>query len=502
MSRVAGIDLRDHQVRAIFLRVAYRKLEFEAAGEELVSAHGSKEEALRSLITRLGGVDNQRVDTLVSTIEGSRSFVHLLSLPATAEKKLDELLPFELEAQLPIELDEIVYSFQLSPRGRGASAPLEVLTVSAPLTHVQTRIGEIAKACGREPDRVGASAVELGQLAQVTPLLRQSGPLVVLEIGQKTTDLCLLEGGLVRSARSLSVGAESFPHRAAAYVAQIRQSLSGFLGLTGRPIEKLVLTGEGVALTGLVPFLHEQLGLDVGEVIELPAFELDGIPPEFQGRLAPFSRALSAALHGARGKGFDLRKGELSFQRGYGFLKEKAPLLFGLFSAILISFLFSTWSESRALERERESLELGLQQISKSVLGEEVYEPEEALELLERVRKAKPEDPMPYSDAFLVAVALAETLPEDIRHDVEQFDFAKGKIKIRGLVSSTEEVQRLTKAFDEHRCIDKATVTKISQVVNSDRERYILEADVLCPEDPGAKKKPEAPAQKEAEAQP
>jgi len=102
---------------------------------------------------------------------------------------------------------------------------------------------------------------------------------------------------------------------------------------------------------------------------------------------------------------------------------------------------------------------------------------------LAKARKAKPEDPMPYLDGFGVAVALAETLPEKLKHDVEELDFAKGKIKLRGVVDSAEDAEKVSNTFGAHRCIGEAKVTKITQVVNSDRERYALEATAHCPED-------------------
>jgi len=43
--------------------------------------------------------------------------------------------------------------------------------------------------------------------------------------------------------------------------------------------------------------------------------------------------------------------------------------------------------------------------------------------------------------------------------------------------------------LEDHRCIEGANISKITQVVNSDREKYVLEATVSCPEDAGEKKK-------------
>jgi len=42
--------------------------------------------------------------------------------------------------------------------------------------------------------------------------------------------------------------------------------------------------------------------------------------------------------------------------------------------------------------------------------------------------------------------------------------------------------------LNDHRCIEDAKITKLTQVVNSEKERYSLEALVTCPEDPSSAK--------------
>lgn len=481
MSRVVGIDLRDQKVRAVVVLTSYRKLQLEAVCEEPIAAHANLEEAVRACALRLGGLEGQRVDALVTNIDGQKSFVHLLSLPGTAEKRLDELLPFELEAQLPVDIDEVVYNYQILPRQRSATQGIDVLTVSARVEHVRAKIDQLTACVGREPDRVGASAVDLGSLSFLSAEFQGNSPVVLMDLGASTTDLCLLQGGVVRSARTLSVGCNAFPTRATQVTAQVRQTLSGFAALSEEPVARLFLLGEGAALEGVFEFLNAHVGL---EVVPLPALSIEVADEGTRFALPGFAQALAAALHGVRGKGFDLRRGPLSFQRGFGYVKERAPLLLGLASALIISFVFSAWAEGRALENEQVVLSSNLEELTKATFGEATPDPDEAMALLERARKSKPEDPMPYHDGFLAMVALAESVPSGIKHDVEQFDYTKGKLKIRGLVDTTEEVQRVTKALEEHRCIEKATVTKITQVVNSDRDRYMLEADVRCPEDP------------------
>ena len=298
MSRVVGIDLREQQVRAVLLRTSYKKLELEMFSEEAVGDHASPADAMRACVERLGGLEGHRIDSLVTVLDGSRTFVHHIQLPSSAEKRLEELLPFELEAQLPVEIDEVVYGYETLPRRRGSSDPLLVLTVSARQAQVQSHIDEMRNVFSREPERVGASAIELGQLTQISAALRSDEPVVVVDIGHKSTDLCLLEKGVIRSARSLSSGLGAFPNKADQFVAQLRQTLSSFSTLVGRPVSRLVLAGDAIALPGIEQFLHGRLSV---EVSFLSAEALEGGSAGDRNRIPEFGRALASALHGAKG---------------------------------------------------------------------------------------------------------------------------------------------------------------------------------------------------------
>jgi Tfp pilus assembly PilM family ATPase len=497
MSRVVGVDFRSHHVRVAALKVGYRALELEALSEESLSGHESEADALRACLAQL---PPGSIDTLVATVDGRRCFSHRVCLPASAKKRLDELLPFELEALLPVDIDELAIDYALIPEAYSMGEPgeLELLTVAARNEHVQNCIDLVVKGAGRQPERIGCSTTELGHLAAHVPSMSAMGITAFVDLGFHQSDICIVNSGNVLSARSISIGVDGFPDSAPACIARLRQSFSAFYTATGRAVGRVVILGEGAQMSGLSAFFSQELGI---ETALLPELDIEGIVPSDADRTALFGRALSAAFHGVRGKGLDLRKGELVFERGYEHVKERAPLFFGLLAAVLLSFLFATWAEGRALDREREALLVSLEEITQATFGVGVVDPDEAEAELAKARKAKPEDPMPYLDGFGVAVALAETLPEKLKHDVEELDFAKGKIKLRGIVDSAEDAESVTKSFGEHRCIGDAKVTKITQVVNSDRERYALEANAHCPEDGIEKSKVTKPVKKAAAKQ-
>ena len=220
--------------------------------------------------------------------------------------------------------------------------------------------------------------------------------------------------------------------------------------------------------------------------------------PENEPLLPRFAQAMGLAAGLKQPRDLDLRQGSLAFERGHEFVKEKAPLLTGLAGAIVVSFLFATWAELSALSREHEVLTTSLAALSRDVLGEETEDPERARELLETGGGRAVSDPMPHADAFDMLVGLSETIPMAMTHDIDEFDMQRGKVKLRGVVDTAADAKKIAKDVEKIRCVKNVKSGKITQVVNSDRQKYSLEFDVRCAEDQ-AKSKSKKPKVEEKE---
>ncbi|MCH2110120.1 MAG: hypothetical protein MK135_12395 [Polyangiaceae bacterium] len=486
MSKVVGIDIDGGQVRAALLRSAYRKIEVLGLWEENIVDHDGVDAALARCVAEL---ETGAVDSVMTTADGLRTFIHQLSFPKTAEKRLGELLPFELEGELPVEVDEIVFDWVRLPTFESGEIP--VMAIAAKEDHVASRIQLVKDALGREPERVGCPGTELQQLVQVHSELSGEGCCAVLNFGWEQVDICFLVAGKLRWARSLGVGVGDFPEAGTRAVALLKQTLAAFAVAQGVQVQKIWLCGRAAAMEGISEYLMAQLGVDVellSEAWSLTKAAEAQKEKALTSDFGKFAKPIASALGGLRGRGVDLRTGPLAFQRGYSHVKARLPLLGGLATAILVSFLFSVWAEGRALGEENKALTQSLGELTKATFGQSIENIDDAEVALDAARRKKSEDPMPYIDGFGVAVALSETIPHELVHDIEELEVAKGKVKLRGIVSKAEDAQTVAQRFGEHRCVEDVKVTKITQVVNSDKERYQLEALLNCPED-GKKKK-------------
>jgi general secretion pathway protein L len=170
-----------------------------------------------------------------------------------------------------------------------------------------------------------------------------------------------------------------------------------------------------------------------------------------------------------------------------------------LCTAAFVSFLFATWAEVRALDRENTVLTEQLAVLGKEAFGSEVDSAETALDLLEKARSGEEADPMPQMDAFDVVIALSKTIPGTITHDIEEFDMQRGHAKIQGILGTASEAQSVATDVAKVRCLQATKLGKVTQAINSDRQKYVLDIDVKCPDESKKKKKPDEAADKAGE---
>lgn len=483
MAKIIGLDIRNRHVRAVLLSTSYRKTTLLSLAEVDRAQYLGLDEAVQACLLPL--VPHN--DGIAVAVDGDAAFVHRLRLPPTALKQLAEVVPFELEAQVPVDIDELVYDWLLLPRTGGAAGPIDLLAGAARTTHVKERIAVVSRAVSREVERVGVGALPLANLAAVIPDLLGDGPIAVLELGDERSEIVVLARGYPIFARTLSVGVAGLPESAPDLAARLRQTMASVALQVGSPVESLFLTGGGALAAGAEAYLGAELGIPVAQ---LPTPALDELTDEQTQTLPRFARALGLAL-GLRGRprDLDLRRGTLSYQRGFAFVKERAPFLAVLGGTILLSFFFSTWAELRSLGREHGRLATDLGAVTKDTLGEETTEADRARELLETALARAEADPMPHIDGFDVMVELSKAVPASITHDVEEFEVARERFKLRGIVGSASEAQVIADALKQNKCFADPKITKVSQVVNGTRQKYLLETDLKCPEDVTAKKK-------------
>lgn len=496
MPKYVGIDVGKSSVKVAVIKTAYRKMQID--GLASVDTGDDPAAAIKAALEKAMGGSGTG-DGVAAAIDGSRLVARTLTVPASAQKQLAEILPFELEAQTPFDVSEGVLDYRVQSASN--KEKLSVLCLLAKTEDVKARIELVKSAIGVEPERVGAGAFPLASLTEWITVLGEDGPVCVVDLGARSSELLVLVRGEPLFARTLSMGTEGLPGTASKLAREIRMSVAAFRAQGGDPPLALYLAGGGAFVSGAESFLSAELEL---KVLRLPAIavEMSERAAPMAGDMPLYAKALGLAfsLQG-RNAGFDLRKGSLAYERGYGWVKEKVPVLAGLGAVLMVSFFFSSCAGYIAASKDQATLETALGAVSKDVLGEETTSVARVNELLAQ-QGAPDEDPMPHADAFDVMVRLSEHIPQSMTHDIEELDVQKGHVVVHGVAGSTADAKSIEASLKNEKCFSDVKVTRTNQVVGGERQKYSLEFDIKCPEDVKATKKKDSHAASSASAAP
>jgi general secretion pathway protein L len=248
--KIVGIDLGSYSVKAVTIaargkgptagrgaqRAAFDVLGF---GEEPVRPPGEGEDAAATLRERQGEALQElrrrgalEGDVYVTGLPGDAAAAKTLTFPFVDRAKIVEALPFTLEDEIAIDLEEVVYShvFVEGVATRGRDKGAEVLCVYARKDAVQEVLDQLAIS-GVDPRHVELDALALSHLwdGVFAPLhglehegpteLRTPGGTVIetvdgapapctalVDIGHRHTTVCVLAGARVVSAHTLLHG--------------------------------------------------------------------------------------------------------------------------------------------------------------------------------------------------------------------------------------------------------------------------------------------------------
>ena len=490
MARILGLDIGTTAVRGTLLRTALRKVELEryveaqlAPPEDGVAiGPAARADALAAAIREVLAAVGRAPDSIIVAIAGEDASVRPVELPAAAQKRIADVLPFELEAVLPFPTDDAVIDYQLIDK---SSTHIRLLAAAAPKARIASLLAELRDA-GVVPQEIAVGAAALDGLVGLVPELAQPGPFVVLDVGAHHLDVNILHNGRTEIARTVAAGTAGLPRNEGELTRALVQTLASFRAAGAPAPVKAFVCGGGALVEGLVPWLASKLDGAEVTVLSLPAAPGadEAVRPLFARATALAGRTL------LKGKRLDLRQGEFAHRRAMGALRAQIPLLAACTAAVVFAFVFSTWASYRMLDERRKTLETELARVTLESFGEETRDPTRAKRLLDG--RSGPLDPLPRFDAFDALDAVSQAIPGDVVHDTRRLEIEigagehEGKLELQGTVANIAERDRVVEALEAHACFHEIEKGRTSPAVGQERINYTLEAVINCGTRPAA----------------
>jgi general secretion pathway protein L len=212
MPRLLGIDLGSHSVKVTALRATGRQWVVEGRYDQRVEQEGG----VPTLDARLSALDalfavNSKLrpiasDVVALALPGDIATFHRISMPFSERSKVEQTLPFAVEAEVPFDLADMVLGW----RAVSSGPQTQVLTALVRRDRLETWIGALDQR-GLDPSVVYVDGEMLAPLAIGTDG-RPAGGLVVavVDVGHSHTTVSVVRGGQVEWTRSVNVGGWSF----------------------------------------------------------------------------------------------------------------------------------------------------------------------------------------------------------------------------------------------------------------------------------------------------
>ncbi|QQS16027.1 MAG: type IV pilus assembly protein PilM [Candidatus Moraniibacteriota bacterium] len=345
--RPFGLDLSDLSLKAVFLDeegerdkiVSYGavNLPFESVSDGKIL----KEEAVVSGVKTLlktagpGKIHSRRV---FCSLPETKAFLRIVSLPKMDASEVEEAIKWEIEANIPLTLDQVYYDYQLLDRNiTREQGKMSVLVVAVARSVVDQFVGALESA-GLEV--VGFETESIAQARILLPEEESDVTTLIIDIGDRRTSFLIALGNIPVFTSSIPLSSQMFtdsisksmkvPFEEAERIkiaegigsqtkgdplfrmvepvlssltAEMERSVDFYLNTLkySSAVDKVVLCGGGSNMRGILPYLARKMGKPVE--FGNPWVNLHigkSIPVINKKQSVQYSTALGLALRGIR----------------------------------------------------------------------------------------------------------------------------------------------------------------------------------------------------------
>jgi len=196
LKNVVGLDMGTHSLKAVEVRQTLRG--FEVVALRTLPRRDS-ETPLPELVKRFVALHHISTEHVVTALRGDRISTRHLSFPFGERRKITAAVPFEVEEELPFDLEDCVIDWE-SIRSDRSSA--DVVASVARRGDISELV-ETLHAAGCPPRTLEAEGLVLSNLTSMFDL---PGTRMLVDLGHAKSTCCVMVDGQAVAARTIPVG--------------------------------------------------------------------------------------------------------------------------------------------------------------------------------------------------------------------------------------------------------------------------------------------------------
>jgi general secretion pathway protein L len=513
MARILGLDLGSFSVKAVTLETTLRSAAVKGFIEVPVQ-NGDLKAALGELLVK----NPVNADQIIVSMPGLSLATHPISLPFSDPKRIESTLAFEVEDELPFDLTEAVYDYQVASLDNAGSQLLVGVVKKAELAKALDVLKEL-KLEPRIVTHPGLAAQSL--LMQLPP---NENAVAIVDIGHERTVASVgrvghgvelartFAGGGVYLTRALgqefkippaeaqtwkdqhaalgeyAVGDDA-ERAAAAFIRglqpvlrELKATFKQYSAHTRRHVDAVYLCGGTAKMPGLAAQLAGDLGINVG-VLELPNEAKQALGGPSPQAAQAYALALRGNASGARAQRFNLRRGEFAFKSDFDFVSDKLGQLVTFGAVLLVLLIASSIVRNTVLERRVKAINASMCDIMQRYVGkcDKAWETDFRLAKGMLEGHDSPAANIPKKSAVNLLAELTARLPADVPVTTDQMIVDLDRISARFETDSSKHVEDIVAALKTFKCFKEVSEGKLEKSKDGSKVTFRLDIEVDCP---------------------
>ncbi len=478
--RILGLDIGATSVRAVVVDAVHRGWTVAAAARAAVAPGGEDAPPLRDrqaeAVRTLMADPRLAFETAVVALPGACA-AHVISLPFTDARRIQQTVGFEVEAQIPFSLDEVAWDWQPLEQREGRTDLLVAVVRKDELAWLLGALGtaNVDPRAVVPPGPAYASLFAVGVVAGDPPVAAGTFQ-ALLDVGATRATICVVDGDGCRAARTFPVTAGAGP----AIAREVRATLRAWrarAGASAPPLRRLLVAGD----PSVVPALSGALASEVDGPVEplvLGAPAAAGLGPE---EASQYPLALALALRGqqgARAGRLNLRRGELAFTRDFEHLRGKVARLGAWAGLVLLLAMVSSGVKVFALSRQERLLDTALCDATQKLVGKCYTNDELAVAALRG--KGSVAASIPRNSAVDIFTELTARTPQDLNLRYDRIEITRDKLHLQGTTDTAESVDKIVTALRTSRCFGDARSGGARKRSSDGKFEFTIDSDLTC----------------------
>lgn len=215
------------------------------------------------------------------------TFCTLLDLPMMPENEIAAAIPFEARKYVPVPVSEVLLDWRIVSLP-GKQTGIQVLLVAVP-KEIISRYSQIIQLTGLTSRTIEAETFSLARVL----IGNDKSAIVLIDSGARSTNISIIDGGYIRIVNNLDIGGMKFSRAISqrmnldlikaeegkkaefltpelmdtiklvtdSIISEVKRVIGAYQEKYGRKIEKCIVVGGGLQVSGLIDYFAQKMGL-------------------------------------------------------------------------------------------------------------------------------------------------------------------------------------------------------------------------------------------------